>query len=102
MKNEGYEEIEIINPLNSGIMKVIKSCNNCQYKKSVLVKSGNNPLHVEVCILSEEKDRQGFKLNTKLYRNFYGYYEPPGFDGEECPFHKQLLREKSINKLLEE
>jgi hypothetical protein len=98
---EGYEEIEIINPLNSGIMKVIKSCNNCKYKQHTLVKSGKNPIYIEVCGAIDEQDRQGFKLYTKLHMNVYGYYESPGFDGEECPFHKQLLREKSINKLLQ-
>lgn len=93
---EGYEEIEILNPFNSGIMKVIKSCNNCQYRKNVLVKSGRNPLYIEICLLIDDNKQ------NKLYQNVYGYYEPPGFDEEECPFHQQLLREKAINKLLEE
>ena len=97
---EGYEEIEILN--NSVIVKVIKSCNKCKYKKHTLLKSGKEPIYVEVCDAIEDRDRQGFKLNTKLHKNVYGYYEPPGFDGEECPFHQQLLREKTINNLLEE
>ena len=97
---EGYEEIEIINPFNSGIMRVIKSCNKCQYKKRDLVKSGKNPIYIEVCEAIDDIDRQGFKLNTKLHQNVFGYYEPPGFDGEECPFHQQLLRDKKIKSLL--
>ena len=98
---EGYEEIEIQNPLNSGFIKIIKSCNKCQHKKHTLVKSGKDPIYIEVCSAIEERDSQGFKLNTKLHKNVFGYYEPPGFDGEECPFHQQLLRDKNINKLLE-
>ena len=98
---EGYEEIEIQNPLNSGFIKIIKSCNKCQHKKHTLVKSGKDPIYIEVCSAIEERDSQSFKLNTKLLRNVFGYYEPPGFDGEECPFHQQLLRDKNINKLLE-
>lgn len=97
---EGYEEIEIINPLNSGIMYVIKSCNKCQFKKHTLLRSVKEPIYIEVCEAIDDKDRQGFKLNTKLHKNVYGYYEPPGFDGEECPFHQQLLREKKLKNLL--
>ena len=38
--------------------------------------------------------------NLLILMEGYEELEPLGFDGEECPFHKQLLREKSINKLL--
>ena len=93
---EGYEEIEIQNPLNSGFIKIIKSCNKCQYIKNVLVRSGKNPEYASVC------DHQDCDRYSKLlHKNVFGYYEPPGFDGEECPFHQQLLRDKNITKLLE-
>ena len=94
---EGYEEVEIKNPLNCGIIKVIKSCNNCKHIKNTLVKSGKEPVYFDICwLLADEPGGKG-----RCLRNVYGYIEPPGFDGEECPFHKQLLREKSINKLLD-
>jgi len=101
---EGYEEIEIQNPLNSGFIKIIKSCNKCQHKKHTLVKSGKDPIYIEVCsaIVEHREDwHPGRKSEVKLHKNVFGYYEPPGFDGEECPFHQQLLRDKNINKLLE-
>jgi len=98
--NEGYEEIDIINPLNSGIMKTIKSCNNCTHiKKSVLLKSGPNPIHMDLC----NADSDVLILSKrKIHKNVFGYYEPPGFDGEDCPFHQQLLRNKKIKNILNE
>lgn len=97
--SEGYEEIEIQNPLNSGIIKVIKSCNNCVYKRSILTKSGRNPEYETVC--TNVKDHIRF-YQSVLYKNVYGYYEPPGLDGEICPFHQQIIREKALNRILNE
>lgn len=98
---EGYVEIEIQNPfwVDSIENIIVKSCNKCQYNKTKIHKSISK--QIQVCNLIEENDNHGFKFNTRLYKNTFGYYEPPGIDGEECPFHKQLLREKSINKLLQ-
>ena len=94
---EGYEEIEILNPGDNYISKIIKSCNNCQYKKHTLLRSGKYPIYIEVCKAIEDEDRQGFKLNTKLHKNVYGYYEPPGFDGEEMSISSTTFKRK-INK----
>jgi len=41
-------------------------------------------------------------IQRKLEKNIYGYIEPLGFDGEGCPFHKQLLRDKNIKNILNE
>ena len=92
---EGYKEIEIKNP-EMGV-KVIKSCDNCKYRKRIF--------NWNICNFDFQNDLSvAGNLMTlgkrKLHRNIHGYLEPLGFDGEECPFHKQLLREKSINKLL--
>jgi hypothetical protein len=95
---EGYEEIEIYNSRNK--LKVIKSCNNCKYQKRVIWESASIPVFRNICDFDFQNDLSVEK--RKLHRNIHGYLEPLGFDGEECPFHKQLLREKSINKLLEE
>lgn len=96
--NEGYEEIDIINPLNSGIIKTIKSCNNCVHiKRNVMVKSGPNPIRVDFCNMDSDTLTLG---RRKIHKNVYGYYEPPGFDGEDCPFHIQLLRNKKINNII--
>ncbi len=100
---EGYEEIDIINPLNSGIIKTIKSCNNCiHFKKQVMVKSGKNPIHWDICDQRVDIPGHGAKyiLDSIVHKNVYGYYEPPGFDGEDCPFHIQLLRSKKINNII--
>lgn len=100
---EGYEEIEIHNSRNK--LKVIKSCNNCKYQKRVIWESASIPVFRNICDFDFQNDLSvdGAVMvmeKRKLHRNIHGYLEPLGFDGEECPFHKQLLREKSINKLL--
>ena len=64
-----------------------------------MFKSGINPEYEAICNFDFENDLTIYK--RKLPKNVFGYFEPLGFDGEECPFHKQLLREKSINKLLD-
>lgn len=98
---EGWVEIEIKHPIKGYTGKVFKSCGDCIHLKRDLHKSGKNPVYFDWCSIIEEKDSQGFKLHTNLLRNVYNYVEPPGIDGEECPFDKQVKRDLQIKKIIE-
>jgi len=97
---EGYDEI-MVNHLGDGIQKQIKVCDGCVHLKHQLIKSGRYPIYWNICLLEKESENNiGYKMKSRLHENVYGYIEPPGLDGEDCPFHKQLLRNKNIKNIL--
>ena len=83
-----------------GIQKQIKTCDGCVHLRFILMKSGKDPIYWNVCDIQPQPSSE-FKQKTSLHKNFYGYIEPPGFDGDGCPFHLQLLRDKKIKKIVE-
>ena len=97
---EGYDEMMVNQIAGGGIQKQIKVCNGCKHLKHQLMKSGRDPIYWNTCLL--EKDFAGYKMTSKLHENVYGYVEPPGFDGDKCPFHQQLLRDKKIKNIINE
>jgi hypothetical protein len=96
---EGYDEIMVNQLCGGGIQKQIKVCDGCKHlKRNIMMKSVINPIYWDIC----NTDLPDRLIQKKLEKNVYGYIEPPGFFGEECPFHKQLLRDKNIKNILNE
>lgn len=98
---EGYQEIEISNSFNSGIIKTIKICDGCKWiKKSIGLHD-----HITICnhdgIFDKEsmvKRGRGFISKRRLRMNLHGYLTLPD-DG--CPFENQIERDKKLTQLLD-
>lgn len=93
---EGYEEIVITNYMDSNKSQSIKSCNKCKYRCSETYKNSDDLYGL--CDLIRLKNTSS-TYKFILYYNIYGHFEPPGMDGEGCPLHQIILRDKKLKIL---
>jgi len=98
-QTEGWVEIEYENRLNSNIIEKVKVCNYCKHMKHRLFKSGRDPIYYDTCSAQTEISEIPFYTHLEV-NSITGHIYPFGYDGEGCPFNKEILRDKKINNLI--